>query len=171
MDQALFVLLPAWNDTDYWWVSHYYSVEKDLEQLASLGHFLKGSSATLGLVKVKDHCEKIQHFGGKKDATGTCDIPEDDKCLDAIQNALQNMKKEYEKVEVYFQKLYPSEVEQWSVQLFCASAWRIPLFLFFFLSVYWVSLGFMKYSVDARERHGDDSLNSNGLCSGLYGGT
>ncbi|KAF8252188.1 histidine-phosphotransfer domain, HPT domain-containing protein [Wilcoxina mikolae CBS 423.85] len=83
--------------------------KKDLEQLASLGHFLKGSSATLGLVKVKDYCEKIQHYGGNKDETGTVDIPDDGKCLDAIRNALQDMKKEYKKAEKYLLQLYPEE--------------------------------------------------------------
>jgi len=34
-----------------------------LKTLSELGHFLKGSSATLGLTKVKDSCEKIQHYG------------------------------------------------------------------------------------------------------------
>lgn len=70
---------------------------------------MKGSSATLGLVKVKDYCEKIQHFGGKKDETGTQDIPEDDKCLDAIRTALRGMRNEYVKVDNYFKVLYPPE--------------------------------------------------------------
>merc|ERR1712000_228939 len=43
-----------------------YLEDEDLEQLSALGHFLKGSSATLGLTKVKDSCEKIQHFGARK---------------------------------------------------------------------------------------------------------
>ncbi|KAK6405435.1 Phosphorelay intermediate protein, partial [Oleoguttula sp. CCFEE 5521] len=40
---------------------------KDLNALSQLGHFLKGSSATLGMTKVKDSCEKIQHYGAHKD--------------------------------------------------------------------------------------------------------
>ena len=40
----------------------------DVGQLSSLGHFLKGSSATLGLVKVRDSCEKIQHWGSLKES-------------------------------------------------------------------------------------------------------
>jgi len=35
--------------------------QQDLQELSSLGHFLKGSSATLGLTKVKDMCEEMQH--------------------------------------------------------------------------------------------------------------
>ncbi|KAI7689245.1 hypothetical protein KC322_g11940, partial [Hortaea werneckii] len=50
--------------------------KKDLAQLSALGHFLKGSSATLGLTKVKDSCEKIQHFGAHKDGTGEKEEPD-----------------------------------------------------------------------------------------------
>merc|ERR1712000_326300 len=66
--------------------------EKDLATLSSLGHFLKGSSATLGLTKVKDSCEKIQHFGQKKDETGTTDISEEEglaKLKTTIEQAKQ----------------------------------------------------------------------------------
>lgn len=37
--------------------------ENDLENLAQLGHFLKGSSASLGLTKVQNACSEIQHLG------------------------------------------------------------------------------------------------------------
>ena len=79
----------------------------DLEELSSLGHFLKGSSATLGLVKVKDYCEKIQHYGSKKDATGTYDIAENVECLELIRVALRSMRDEYVEVERYFRGQYP----------------------------------------------------------------
>lgn len=79
-----------------------------MEELSSLGHFLKGSSATLGLVKVKDYCEQIQHLGDHKDETGARDIPDNEKCLKAISNALKSMREEYDHVAQYFGKLYPS---------------------------------------------------------------
>ncbi|TFK40686.1 signal transduction histidine kinase [Crucibulum laeve] len=41
--------------------------EKDLEKLSHLGHFLKGSSAALGVWKVQETCEKIQHYGQLRD--------------------------------------------------------------------------------------------------------
>lgn len=41
--------------------------EKDLETLSSLGHFLKGSSAALGLSRVQHSCEQIQHLGQRRD--------------------------------------------------------------------------------------------------------
>jgi hypothetical protein len=44
--------------------------KSDLSQLHSLGHFLKGSSATLGLIKVRDSCEMIQNYGDYKNVKG-----------------------------------------------------------------------------------------------------
>jgi len=79
---------------------------KDLAQLSSLGHFLKGSSATLGLTKVKDSCEKIQHYGQKKDAAGTSDEPDEKKCLERIKTTLKAVKEEYAEVEATLRKYY-----------------------------------------------------------------
>jgi len=80
----------------------------DLSQLSSLGHFLKGSSATLGLTKVKDSCEKIQHFGQKKDETGTEDEPDEKKCLEKIKETLATVKEEYAEVEKVLKKFFQS---------------------------------------------------------------
>ncbi|KAH7351081.1 signal transduction histidine kinase, partial [Rhexocercosporidium sp. MPI-PUGE-AT-0058] len=82
--------------------------EKDLATLSSLGHFLKGSSATLGLTKVKDSCEKIQHYGQKKDDEGTEDEPDEDKCLERIKDTLVTVKEEYAEVEKVLKKFYAS---------------------------------------------------------------
>jgi len=40
--------------------------QKDLPTLSAKGHFLKGSSAALGIEKVKQACEQIQNYGAKK---------------------------------------------------------------------------------------------------------
>ncbi|KAH6683300.1 hpt domain-containing protein [Halenospora varia] len=80
--------------------------EKDLAQLSSLGHFLKGSSATLGLTKVKDSCEKIQHYGQKKDEAGTTDVDDDELCLSRIKETLVSVKEEYAEVEKVLKKFY-----------------------------------------------------------------
>jgi len=82
--------------------------EGDLAQLSSLGHFLKGSSATLGLTKVKDSCEKIQHYGQKKDEEGTIDEPDEAKCLERIKETLVAVKEEYAEVEKVLKKFYGS---------------------------------------------------------------
>jgi len=83
---------------------------RDLSQLSSLGHFLKGSSATLGLTKVKDGCEKIQHYGAKKDDTGTKDEPSEDICLRRIKETLALVREQYEDVEKVLKRFYePAE--------------------------------------------------------------
>lgn len=84
------------------------SKASDLAQLSSLGHFLKGSSATLGLTKVKDSCEKIQHYGQRKDETGTEDEPDEAKCLSRIKETLVAVREEYAEVEKVLRKFYGS---------------------------------------------------------------
>ena len=74
--------------------------------MSALGHFLKGSSATLGLTKVKDSCEKIQHYGQKKDEDGTQDEPDEEKCLERIKETLVAVKEEYAEVEKILRKFY-----------------------------------------------------------------
>ena len=39
----------------------------NLSEAGKLGHFLKGSSAAIGVIRVRDSCEKIQHWGALKD--------------------------------------------------------------------------------------------------------
>ncbi|CUS14927.1 unnamed protein product [Tuber aestivum] len=79
-----------------------YLKKKDLKELSSLGHFLKGSSATLGLTKVKDYCEKIQNLGLSRDETGVGRIEDPEVSLAGIKSALDEMKKEYTRVRDYF---------------------------------------------------------------------
>ena len=83
--------------------------KRDLAQLSALGHFLKGSSATLGLTKVKDSCEKIQHFGAHKDETGTRDEPSDDKCLEKLKATIAQAKEEFREVEKALRRFYHDE--------------------------------------------------------------
>jgi len=79
--------------------------KKDFKTLSELGHFLKGSSATLGLSKVKDSCEKIQHYGQKKDETGTDDITEDE-ALELLQTTIVQVKEEFSDVEKVLKSFY-----------------------------------------------------------------
>jgi len=79
---------------------------RDLAQLSSLGHFLKGSSATLGLTKVKDSCEKIQWYGMHKDADGSNDEPSDEVCLTKIKESLAEAKVDYREVEKALKTYY-----------------------------------------------------------------
>lgn len=81
-------------------------VRRDLKEISGLGHFLKGSSATLGLVKVKDACEKIQHYGNNKDETGMNDEPDDQVCIDGIKRALAEGQAAYNEVSELLRKFY-----------------------------------------------------------------
>jgi osomolarity two-component system phosphorelay intermediate protein YPD1 len=85
--------------------------DKDLDELSALGHFLKGSSATLGLIKVKDGCEKIQHFGASKDETGTIDEPDTEVSLKAIKKTLDEVETAYRKVEKLLRRYYGEVVK------------------------------------------------------------
>ncbi|KAK1727204.1 hypothetical protein CaCOL14_000807 [Colletotrichum acutatum] len=85
--------------------------EKDLEKLSSLGHFLKGSSATLGLVKVRDSCEKIQRYGKKENEDGTAE-PDEKLCLERIEKTLKDLKTEYEDAEKLLKKFFGTEEEE-----------------------------------------------------------
>ncbi|KAG5999750.1 hypothetical protein E4U21_006339 [Claviceps maximensis] len=79
--------------------------EKDLDQLSELGHFLKGSSATLGMIKVRDGCEKIQRFGKNENVDGS-EEPDSDLCLKRIIEALDIVKEDYKDVEGKLKKYY-----------------------------------------------------------------
>ncbi|ETS77451.1 hypothetical protein PFICI_11325 [Pestalotiopsis fici W106-1] len=79
--------------------------EENLEELSKLGHFLKGSSATLGLTKIKDSCEKIQRYGKKEKEDGS---PLDDEkvCLEKITKTLKVVKEEYEEAETVLNNFF-----------------------------------------------------------------
>jgi HPt (histidine-containing phosphotransfer) domain-containing protein len=66
--------------------------------LSALGHFLKGSSAALGVSKVKDSCEKIQHYGQCRDEEKGTDLSEKE-ALDMIQMLLLQVKEDYAAAE------------------------------------------------------------------------
>ena len=69
--------------------------DRDLPTLSSLGHFLKGSSATLGLSKVKDLCEKIQHYGARKDEAGNSVNMDDAHFLGLVERTMKDVKSDY----------------------------------------------------------------------------
>ncbi|KLJ08615.1 osomolarity two-component system, phosphorelay intermediate protein YPD1 [Blastomyces silverae] len=84
--------------------------EKDLYKIYQLGHFLKGSSASLGLSKVKEACEKIQNLGGGKDESGTVNEPNKDVSLANIKKTLNETKKDYKDAVVRLKRFYGEKV-------------------------------------------------------------
>lgn len=87
-------------------LTHEDSEEKDLEKLSALGHFLKGSSATLGLINIREGCEKIQNLGDNKDESGLKELDDNAECLKRIQVILEDLKREYKTVTRYFEDKY-----------------------------------------------------------------
>lgn len=58
------------------------------------------------MTKVKDSCEKIQHFGARKDETGTEEQPDDAKSLRSIDATIAQAKREFEEAEKLLRKFY-----------------------------------------------------------------
>ena len=58
------------------------------------------------MTKVKDGCEKIQHYGDHKDETGTIDEPDSAKCLELIKTTLEEVKVEFEEVSRQLKRFY-----------------------------------------------------------------
>ncbi|KAI8089654.1 signal transduction histidine kinase [Halteromyces radiatus] len=79
--------------------------KENLRELSRLGHFLKGSSAAIGLKKVKATCEKIQNIGNCKDETGSSELNEGD-ALVQISPLLPQVKAEYSEAEEYLKNFY-----------------------------------------------------------------
>jgi len=76
---------------------------KECKKLSSLGHFLKGSSATLGVIKVQDTCESIQHYGDLRDNKTGKVITEGD-ALSKISDALKEAREQYAEAKKWLEK-------------------------------------------------------------------
>ena len=83
-----------------------YRKNGDLKELSADGHFLKGSSATLGLTKIKDSCEKVQHYGARKDEAGNPSNLSKEECLSRIETILKVVKVEYLEAEKALKRFY-----------------------------------------------------------------
>lgn len=83
--------------------------EKQLKELSRLGHFLKGSSATLGLSKVQHGCEKIQHFGAKQDEAGEPSNDDEKTLLNKIKDTLARVRVDYAEAERRLKVFYGDE--------------------------------------------------------------
>jgi len=80
----------------------------DFPDLSRLGHFLKGSSAALGLRRVTESCERLQHFGNRKDATGVKTIT-NEEAEDLIRALLVQVRDEYNEAKNYLTVFYDGE--------------------------------------------------------------
>ncbi|KAG1797788.1 histidine-phosphotransfer domain, HPT domain-containing protein [Suillus plorans] len=72
---------------------------KDLIEMSQLGHFLKGSSAALGVKQVSLTCEKIQNI-----AKGT----PTDKTIEEVTSLLKRVKEEYGAAKIWLLEYCPT---------------------------------------------------------------
>ncbi|KAI5117247.1 hypothetical protein M0805_001564 [Coniferiporia weirii] len=78
---------------------------EDLGKLSSLGHFLKGSSAALGVAKVQASCERMQHYGLLRDEEVGIGLSKDE-ALGKIGPLLEQVKNEYDDAEKWLKEWY-----------------------------------------------------------------
>lgn len=79
-----------------------------MHTLHTKGHFLKGSSAALGLIKVKASCEAIQVYGRLQDPKTHKEISEE-IALQQAEKALSNAKDEYDEAEGWLKAFYDEQ--------------------------------------------------------------
>ncbi|KAK0201983.1 transferase [Desarmillaria ectypa] len=78
---------------------------KDLQELSSLGHFLKGSSGQIGVARVEVSCQKIQYYGKLRNEHDDGDIS-DTQALDTITTLLAQVKSDYDAAESWLKNWY-----------------------------------------------------------------
>ena len=83
---------------------------QDANELSSLGHFLKGSSAALGVAKVQDSCERMQHYGHLRDEERGVDITKPE-ALKLIRECLTKAKKDYVEAEAWLKDWFEKNAE------------------------------------------------------------
>ncbi|ORX83163.1 putative histidine phosphotransferase HPT1p [Anaeromyces robustus] len=77
----------------------------DLPSLSNLGHFLKGSSSSLGIRKVREICEQIQHIGNLKEGNGTGEISPAD-ALGRLPGLVDSAKRAFIEAKEYLNSIY-----------------------------------------------------------------
>ncbi|KAK4221213.1 signal transduction histidine kinase [Podospora fimiseda] len=80
-------------------------VDVDLRNLSDLGHFLKGSSATLGFNKIRDSCQIIQQYGNGFNIDGSQQVDEDTS-IKKIQEAITKVKLDTAELEKLMRKFF-----------------------------------------------------------------
>lgn len=79
---------------------------RDLDGLSRKGHFLKGSSAALGLQRVQHSCESMQHFGNRKNEKGDGPLLSEDEALTKCRVLLVRLRKEQAEAKEWLESYY-----------------------------------------------------------------
>ncbi|CDO94091.1 unnamed protein product [Kluyveromyces dobzhanskii CBS 2104] len=86
-------------------IEQHIKTDKDLDQLGQLGHFLKGSSASLGLQRIAWVCERIQNYGQKRDGPAVSD----ENYIKLIQQSLELARTEFVSAKKELGEFYKTE--------------------------------------------------------------
>ncbi|SCU94108.1 LADA_0G06590g1_1 [Lachancea dasiensis] len=81
-----------------------------LEELASLGHFLRGSSAALGLQRIAWACERIQNLGRKREGASQGESPADTHYAELIRENLVTARQEFVRAKTDLSAIYKCEL-------------------------------------------------------------
>ncbi|KAK4456425.1 signal transduction histidine kinase [Cladorrhinum samala] len=79
----------------------------NLPELSNLGHFLKGSSATLGFNKIRDSCQLIQQYGNGLNVDGSQTVDRD-TCIRKIEEAIKKVKIDTQQLEQLMRQFFDS---------------------------------------------------------------
>ncbi|KAK3985571.1 putative multistep phosphorelay regulator [Cladorrhinum sp. PSN332] len=77
----------------------------DLPTLSNLGHFLKGSSATLGFNKIRDSCQIIQQYGNGYNVDGSA-LVDKETCIKTIEEAIKKVKLDTAELENLMRRFF-----------------------------------------------------------------
>lgn len=81
-------------------------IARDLDTLSRKGHFLKGSSAALGLQRVQRSCELMQHFGNRRDDKGEGPELSEDAALKKCTSLLVRLRREQQEAKEWLMAYY-----------------------------------------------------------------
>jgi osomolarity two-component system phosphorelay intermediate protein YPD1 len=87
------------------------SAADNLLELSTLGHFLKGSSAAVGVIRVRDSCEYMQHYGKKADKDGITELSLE-VAQEKLTTTLKEVKTQYKEAEAVLRKFYDEDEEK-----------------------------------------------------------
>ncbi|KAH3681948.1 hypothetical protein WICPIJ_007086 [Wickerhamomyces pijperi] len=83
--------------------------QASLTKLSQLGHYLKGSAASLGLVKIQEQCERIQNYGLLKNFDGA--VPDDGKDFwGGVKLALGSAREEFTSARQFLSDYYKEQL-------------------------------------------------------------
>lgn len=88
---------------------------KNLEKLSSLGHYLKGSAAALGLKKISSQCERIQNYGHRVNFDNhkpdkELDEESDEFWIQLIRDAVKKARLGFEELKAALDEYFEDEL-------------------------------------------------------------